>query len=220
MTPRARLNQQLFFACKKLVTPGFGDEDEAWRIIRESAVEAVTNRTRPQSFTDYERCNEKELQICINYLEHGEEALPQKSFPRDEPITAAQKRKLHSISMECGLYYARWDNYQTVNTVTGEILSGADAREKAFRLWKTNQLRGALSQHIYTTWINPRLYQMLVDGGFRQHVPKASYYMDWHKITQREATYLIQRFSKIYTQIVERYATPLNAPLHMSFSEN
>lgn len=215
MTNRARLNQQIYFECKSLVKPGFGDEDEAWRIIRESAVAAVTERTRPQSFTDYETCTEKELQLVLNYLQLGDDVLPAKMFPRPSPITPSQKRKLHSIAMECALYYTPWATCEIVDTDTGEILAGEAARERAFRYWKTNQLKGALSKFMYTTWINPKLYDFMVEGGFRQSKPKATYYVDWHKITQAEASYFIQRFTKIYTQIVERYANPLRAPLDM-----
>lgn len=215
---RAQLNRQLYFECKKHVKPGWGDEDEAWRIVRESAVMAVTERTQPIGFSDYERCTDYEIRLCIAYLQDGE--LPGKKYPKPVAITPAQKRKLHSIAMECGLYYANWETAKYCNTNTGEIYPADVARAHAYEAWRKNKLYGALSKHIYTNWINPHLHKFLKEGGYRVNNVKATYYFDWHKLTSEEASYLIKRFTRIYSELVERYATPINAPLGMVYSDN
>jgi hypothetical protein len=206
---RAQLNSRLYIAAEsKVGVTGHGvDKAEATRIIRDNAIEAVTERTQPQSHRDYKRCSDEELALALRYLNNNE--LPVHRYPITMMCTQAQRKKLHSLALECALHYAEYTDCEVVDQRTGEILSSDAVKQRALELFKQRALVGAISKHLYNSWINPKCHSFLKEGGFRYQtrMPTATYYLDYHQLTHMEAMYLIKRFTKIFNEIATRYDT-------------
>lgn len=214
---RKYLNKTLWMQCAKQVKNY--EDDVAIRWKREGACLAVTQRTRTVATAEYDELTIEELRSAIEFMKVGPGILDQLSLIVDDHkskyATKYQLKKLHYLAQACGVYHAPVN----VVIVVGDFnLTGQELRREMIGTFERGRLQGAISKHIYTKWINPKIHEMLKQSGLRYQISdaKAKYFVKYDEITREEANELIKRFQKNYNELTERYGAQSATATHFS----
>lgn len=128
--------------------------------------------------------------------------------------TKESVKNLIYISLQCAVFYAEYEK-QTFD-VNGQKLTGLRLERFVNQCNSKRKIPSEISKWLFTSWINPKFNLYLKEGGFRyaKKLPTAIYWFQHDRVTPEECSYLIQRFSKMYNEITERYATQDNTENH------
>lgn len=204
------LNKTLYNAARAHVAPGFTNDDEAIRLVRQSACEVVTEWMGGEAAKqgDYTKLNDEQINFTISFLNKGKGYLEQyvrKFELKTEYATKKQLGKLWFCAIECALQYCDFEKFSCRRVHDGAILTGEAARAEAKFLQSIKKLGGSWKSWLYNNWINPKSNEFLMEGDFRVVKEKNMWYLNYSELTREEADYLIKRYRAMQNVVSERY---------------
>lgn len=208
---RSELNKKIWILLRKRYIPGPLSEEEAIRVMREEWCADLTKRTRPEGMhtSDYNDLSDSELSQLLHCVQFN--SLPLHKYPLPAMASREQVAKLRFLAMECALAQFTFNGISIVED--GKTIEGAELKYIAQLRWKAKALRGAIYNTIHTKWIHPLMHRWLQEGGLRyaKRYPANTEYFHWADLNNDEASYLIQRFSKMYNTGISRGTAELPA---------
>jgi hypothetical protein len=193
-----------------------GIDDDTYR----AALAQFTKNGKPVE-SSKELTESQAYQLVAGWNDQATKAGLRVNLYHDQPrkvASAGQVDKLRYHAIRCAIRYAPMPIYN-VNLNGGEqvFLEGHELRAWCLRRWK---LKAALPQNLlrqlFSTWINPKGNQFLIDGGYRKYEPPQlrrnnPAVLFYNQLTSHEAQYLISRFREIQEK-VEQAETKLSDP--------
>ena len=200
---RAKLNRDLYLSARECLDPSYRNDGEAVRIKRDYTVNELFHK-------EYGDLTIDELLAAIGKLKSQGPKAEIKQFAGRGLLSA-----LAFYGLAVALVYCDFDDFCMIETAINSDgsprrmeYSGEAARFYANDIFGTEKmLPGAVTNHLYSKWLNPSINKYLNEGKFRAPArkPERVYY---EQLTKDEAQYLINRLKIIYENTAMRRQKP------------
>jgi hypothetical protein len=187
---KTKLHKALYNACRSRVHPSFRDDSGAVRALRDH--ECHESFGKP-----YDELSVTELTALIDRINTDK--------PNSEAPTKRQLDVFRFYAFAVALVYCNFDDWDYIDSATGEILSGEVLRRELTETFYDNTARFPTNvvRRVYEEWINPKSNEFLIQGGFRKEARKPNV-MYYERLSQQELRYLISRYSLIYNEKINK----------------
>jgi|GEM_PF-1371603 len=181
---RKSLKKQLYLEARNKVLPQFSNDDDTIRAVRDNASYLRFNKS-PDELTD-----EELVQLIKEF--------------RQEPAEYPSKYQLDTLkfyAISCALIYADLNERFAIN---GEEYEGNALRNLLIKNFSERKLLPKpIIAYLYSSWINPKSNQFLMEGHYRKmsRKPQECYY---EKLSRKEVQYLIKRFQLIHNNCINK----------------
>lgn len=191
---REKLYRDLYLAARSCVTPGFENNPEAVRALRDYTCDEMYNNT-------YENLSDTQLINVIQKLRTGKKT--------DYP-TKRQLELFRFYSFAVALVYCNFDNFEYFDKETGEIFKENELRKYLTDLFFTKKrLPDSCVRRIYSEFINKKSNEFLKEGKYKATVTNENV-MYYERLRNKEIQYLITRYCIIFQEKYGKTTVPIN----------